>query len=187
MKSFVFEENWDFMACLQLACGLRLFSAVSKISLVYAQLTFLILIFLKVLRWLRKHSISASSVAFFEYFQEYISSHLDLCFQCSTHLSYTVSEISKWQSPNSLSAVAVVFVFVIMNKTKTKTTASVDKEFGDWHFDILENSKRLVRATLKTYERTGTYVFLKFFKKSNWRRRNWMCATTFLNQRRTFN
>ena len=109
------------------------------------------------------HSISASSVAFFEYFQEYISSHLGLCFQCSTHLSYTVSEISKWQSPNSLSAVAVVFVFVKMNKTKTKTTATVDKEFGDWHFDISESSKRLVRATLKTYERTGTYVFLKFF------------------------
>ena len=29
-----------------------------------------------------------------------------------------------------------------------------------------KNSKRLVRATLKTYDQTGTYVFLKVFKKA---------------------
>ena len=48
-----------------------------------------------------------------------------------------------------------------MNKTKTSTTANAVKDFGDCYFDISENSKRLVRATLKTYDQTGTYVFLK--------------------------
>ena len=52
-----------------------------------------------------------------------------------------------------------------MNKTKTSTTANADKDFGDCYFDISENSKRLVRATLKTYDQTGTYVFL-FQKKA---------------------
>ena len=54
-----------------------------------------------------------------------------------------------------------------MNKNKTSTTANADKDFGDCYFDISENSKRLVRATLKTYDQTGTYVFLKVFKKCN--------------------
>ena len=53
-----------------------------------------------------------------------------------------------------------------MNKTKTSTTSNADKNFGDCYFDISENSKRLVRATLKTSDRTRTYVFLKVFKKS---------------------
>ena len=53
-----------------------------------------------------------------------------------------------------------------MNKTKTSTTANADKDFGGCYFDISENSKRLVRATLKTYDQTGTYVFLKVFKKA---------------------
>ena len=52
-----------------------------------------------------------------------------------------------------------------MIKTKTSTTANADKVFGDCYFDISENSKRLVRVTLKTYDQTGTYVFLKVFKK----------------------
>ena len=53
-----------------------------------------------------------------------------------------------------------------MTKTKTSTTANADKDFGDCYFDISENIKRLVRATLKTYDQTGTYVFLKVFKKA---------------------
>ena len=44
-------------------------------------------------------------------------------------------------------------------------TSSKDRQFGDCYFDISQTEKRLVRATLKTYERTGTYVFLKLFKK----------------------
>ena len=44
-------------------------------------------------------------------------------------------------------------------------TAEKDAEFGDAHFDVSKNEKRLIRVTLKTYERTGTYVFLKLFKK----------------------
>ena len=53
-----------------------------------------------------------------------------------------------------------------MNKTKTNTTANADTEFGVCYYDISENSKRFVRATLKTYDQTGTYVFLKVFKKA---------------------
>ena len=45
-------------------------------------------------------------------------------------------------------------------------TSSKDTQFGDCYFDISQTEKRLVRATLKTYEGTGTYVFLKFFKKA---------------------
>ena len=44
-------------------------------------------------------------------------------------------------------------------------TAEKDAEFGDTHFDVSKNEKRLIRVTLKTYERTGTFVFLKLFKK----------------------
>ena len=40
-----------------------------------------------------------------------------------------------------------------------------DTEFSDCYFDI-SIFKRLIRATVKTYERTGTYVFLKLFKKA---------------------
>ena len=44
--------------------------------------------------------------------------------------------------------------------------AEKDTDFGDAHFDISKTGKRFVRATLKSYERTGTYVFLKVFKKA---------------------
>ena len=45
-------------------------------------------------------------------------------------------------------------------------TSTKDTEFGDCYFDISKTDKRLIRATLKTYERTGTYVFLKLIKKA---------------------
>ena len=45
-------------------------------------------------------------------------------------------------------------------------TSTEDTEFGDCYFDISKTDKRLIRATVKTYERTGTYVFLKLFKKA---------------------
>ena len=45
-------------------------------------------------------------------------------------------------------------------------TSTKDTEFGDCYFDISKTDKRLIRATLKIYERTGTYVFLKLFKKA---------------------
>ena len=44
-------------------------------------------------------------------------------------------------------------------------TAEIDAEFGDAHFDVSKNEKRLIRVTLKTYERTGIYIFLKLFQK----------------------
>ena len=42
-----------------------------------------------------------------------------------------------------------------------------DAEFGYCYFDISETDKRLKRAALETYERTGMYVFLKLFKKGS--------------------
>ena len=45
-------------------------------------------------------------------------------------------------------------------------TSSNVTQFGDCYFDISQSEKRLVRATLKTFERTGTYVFLKLFEKA---------------------
>ena len=45
-------------------------------------------------------------------------------------------------------------------------TCSKDTQFGDCYFDISETEKRLVRARLKTYERTGIYMFLKLLKKA---------------------
>ena len=45
-------------------------------------------------------------------------------------------------------------------------TSSKDTEYGDCYFDVSKTDKRLIRATLKTYEKTGTYVFLKLFKKA---------------------
>ena len=43
-------------------------------------------------------------------------------------------------------------------------TAEKDAEFGDAHFDVSKSEKRLVRATIKSYEKS--YVFLKLFKKA---------------------
>ena len=44
-------------------------------------------------------------------------------------------------------------------------TSTKETEFGNCYFDISKTDKRLIRATLKTYERTGTNVFLKLLKK----------------------
>ena len=45
-------------------------------------------------------------------------------------------------------------------------TSTKNTEFGDCYFAISKTDKRLIRATVKTYERTGSYVFLKLFKKA---------------------
>ena len=45
-------------------------------------------------------------------------------------------------------------------------TAEKYAEFGDAHFDVSKSEKRLIRATIKSYEKTGSYVFLKLFKKA---------------------
>ena len=46
------------------------------------------------------------------------------------------------------------------------STAEIDTEFGDAHFDFSKSEKSLIRATIKSYEKTGSYVFLKLFKKA---------------------
>ena len=43
-------------------------------------------------------------------------------------------------------------------------TARKYSVFGDCCLDVSKTEKRLIRATLKTYEKTGTLVFLKLFK-----------------------
>ena len=43
--------------------------------------------------------------------------------------------------------------------------ADKDAEFGDVYFEISRTEKRLIRATVKSYENTGAYVFLKLIKK----------------------
>ena len=53
------------------------------------------------------------------------------------------------------------------NLVQMPFTASKDKEYVDCYFDISKTEKRLIRATLKTYENTGTYVFLKLFKRKD--------------------
>ena len=45
-------------------------------------------------------------------------------------------------------------------------TSTKDTEYGDYYFDVSKTDKRLIRATLKTYEKTGTNAFLKLFKKA---------------------
>ena len=45
-------------------------------------------------------------------------------------------------------------------------TSTKDTEFRDCYFDFSKTDIRLVSATLKTYERTGTFVFLELFKKT---------------------
>ena len=45
-------------------------------------------------------------------------------------------------------------------------TSTEDTEFGDCYFEISKTDKRLIRAPVKTYQLTGTYVFLKLFKKT---------------------
>ncbi len=45
-----------------------------------------------------------------------------------------------------------------------QSTVESDAQFGDSYIDFAKTGKRLVRATLKTYDNSGTYVFLKLFK-----------------------
>ena len=44
-------------------------------------------------------------------------------------------------------------------KSKMPFTADKEAKFGDAHFDVSRNEKRLIRATVKTYEKTGTIFF----------------------------
>ena len=44
-------------------------------------------------------------------------------------------------------------------------TATKDSEYGDCYWNMWRTEKRLIKATFKRYEKTGTYVFLKLFQK----------------------
>ena len=45
-------------------------------------------------------------------------------------------------------------------------TLESDAQFGDTYVDSSQTDKRLVRATVKTFGSSGTYVFLELFKKN---------------------
>ena len=47
--------------------------------------------------------------------------------------------------------------------------SSIDKdiEFCDAYMDISQNEKRIVRASVKTYEITGSYISIKLFKQDD--------------------
>jgi hypothetical protein len=45
-------------------------------------------------------------------------------------------------------------------------TPESDSSYGDFFIDVSVGPKRWVRATVKTYDSTGKYVFLKLFKKN---------------------
>ena len=44
---------------------------------------------------------------------------------------------------------------------------SKDAEYSDFHLDLSLNQKRLVRAAVKTYHTTDTYLSLKLFKRDS--------------------
>ena len=44
------------------------------------------------------------------------------------------------------------------------TTAENDKSYRYHFINVSETKKRLIRATMKNYDKTGSYVFLKVFK-----------------------
>ena len=45
-------------------------------------------------------------------------------------------------------------------------TIEKNPEFGDALFDVSKFEKRLVRATVKPYEKTGICIFIELFKKA---------------------
>ena len=48
--------------------------------------------------------------------------------------------------------------------TKMGNVLSKNAEYSDYLLDLSLNEKRLVRAAVKTYHTTGTYLSLKLFK-----------------------
>ena len=42
-----------------------------------------------------------------------------------------------------------------------------DAEYNDSHFDFNISEKRTVRVAVKSYDKTGSYVSLKLFKREN--------------------
>ena len=46
-------------------------------------------------------------------------------------------------------------------------TSTADQQFGDTIIDVSQTERRLIRVTTKTYDSTGTYIFIKLFKKAS--------------------
>ena len=58
-----------------------------------------------------------------------------------------------------------VFLFHNGNKVMTEEVSFHDN--SDFHHEISRSSKRIVAASVKTYETTGTYINLRLFKKDS--------------------
>ena len=54
-----------------------------------------------------------------------------------------------------------------MSSSYTPITPESDGQFGDYYIDICKDAKRWVRASVKTYDSTGKYIFLKLFKSTD--------------------
>ena len=59
-----------------------------------------------------------------------------------------------------------VFLLCIINVLYSMSSVlEKDAEYSDGHFDLNSNEKRLIRVAVKNYEKTGTYLSLKLFKR----------------------
>ena len=62
---------------------------------------------------------------------------------------------------------AIKSVFLVHNGYKVMTDKFSFHENSDFYHDILCSSKRIVVASVKTYETTRTYITLRLFKKDS--------------------
>ena len=58
-------------------------------------------------------------------------------------------------------------VFLVHNGNKVMTEKFSFHDNSDFYHEISFSSKRIVVASLKTYETTGTYITLRLFKKDS--------------------
>ena len=63
--------------------------------------------------------------------------------------------------------VPIIGVISALFLIKMGNVLSKDAEYSDYHLDLSLNEKRLVRAAVKTYHTTGTYLSLKLFKRDS--------------------
>ena len=63
--------------------------------------------------------------------------------------------------------VPIIGVSSALFLTKMGNVLYKDAEYSDYHLDLSLNEKRLVRAAVKTYHTSGTYLSLKLFKRDS--------------------
>ena len=63
--------------------------------------------------------------------------------------------------------IPLVGISSVLFLTKMGNVQSTDVEYSVYHLDLSLNEKRLVRAAVKAYHTTGTYLSLKLFKRDS--------------------